>query len=224
VLQMGGSDQWGNIINGVDLSHKMGGEQLYAVTTPLLTKSSGEKMGKSASGAVWLNGDLFSPYDFWQYFRNTEDADVVKWLKIFTRLSLDEIAKIAALGGSEINEAKKILATEVTAIVHGREAADQAAATAAATFEAGSLDLSLPTTEVSKSDLNAGIGLLNALVQVGLAGSNGEARRHIQSGAVRVNDEVVSDDRLTLGTAGLLPEGVIKLSVGKKKHALLKPV
>jgi len=224
VLQMGGSDQWGNIINGVELSHKMGGPQLYALTTPLLTKSSGEKMGKSASGAVWLNGDLFSPYDFWQYFRNTEDADVEKWLKIFTRLPLDEIAKIAALGGSEINEAKKILATEVTAIVHGREAAEQAAATAAATFEAGHIDLSLPTTEVSKSDLNAGIGLLNALVKAGLAGSNGEARRHVQSGAVRVNDEVVSDDRLTLATAALLPEGVIKLSVGKKKHALLKPV
>jgi tyrosyl-tRNA synthetase len=224
VLQMGGSDQWGNIINGVDLSHKMGGPQLYALTTPLLTKASGEKMGKSASGAVWLNGDLFSPYDFWQYFRNTEDADVVKWLKIFTRLSLDEIAKIGALGGSEINEAKKILATEVTAIVHGREAADQAAATASATFEAGSLDLSLPTTEVPKGDLAAGLGLLNAIVQVGLAGSNGEARRHIQSGAVRVNDELVSDERLTLGTAALLPEGVIKLSVGKKKHALVKPV
>jgi tyrosyl-tRNA synthetase len=223
-LQMGGSDQWGNIINGSDLSHKMGGPQLYALTTPLLTKSSGEKMGKSASGAVWLNGDLFSPYDFWQYFRNTEDADVVKWLKIFTRLSLDEIARIGALGGSEINEAKKILATEVTAIVHGREAAEQAASTAAATFEVGAIDLSLPTTEVTKGDLAAGVGLLNALVQVGLAGSNGEARRHIQSGAVRVNDDVVSDDRLTLGTAALLPEGVIKLSVGKKKHALLKPV
>ncbi len=224
VLQMGGSDQWGNIINGVELSHKMGGPQLYALTTPLLTKSSGEKMGKSASGAVWLNGELFSPYDFWQYFRNTEDADVVKWLKIFTRLSLDEIAKIGALGGSEINEAKKILATDVTAIVHGRDAAEQAATTASATFEAGSLDLSLPTTELSKGELAAGIGLLNALVQAGLAGSNGEARRHVQSGAVRVNDDVVSDDRLTLGTAALLPEGVIKLSVGKKKHALLKPV
>jgi len=224
VLQMGGSDQWGNIINGVELSHKMGGPQLYALTTPLLTKASGEKMGKSASGAVWLNGDLFSPYDFWQYFRNTEDADVVKWLKIFTRLSLDEIAKIGGLGGSEINEAKKILATEVTAIVHGREAAEQAAATAAATFESGALDLSLPTTEVSKGDLAAGIGLLNALVQAGLAGSNGEARRHVQSGAVRVNDDLVSDDRLTLGTAALLPEGVIKLSVGKKKHTLLKPI
>lgn len=224
VLQMGGSDQWGNIINGVELSHKMGGAQLFALTTPLLTTASGQKMGKTASGAVWLNGDLFSPYDFWQYFRNTEDADVVKWLKIFTRLPLDEIARIGGLGGSEINEAKKILATEVTAIVHGREAAEQAAATAAATFEAGALDLSLPTTDIAKTDLASGIGLLNALVQAGLAGSNGEARRHVQSGAVRVNDETVSDERLSLGTSALLPEGVIKLSVGKKKHVLLRPV
>jgi tyrosyl-tRNA synthetase len=224
VLQMGGSDQWGNIINGVDLSHRMGGPQLYALTTPLLTKASGEKMGKSASGAVWLNGELFSPYDFWQYFRNTEDADVGKFLKIFTRLPLAEIEKLAALGGSELNEAKKVLATEVTAIVHGREAAEQSASTAAATFEAGALDLSLPTAEVSKSDLSAGIGLLAALVTAGLAASNGEARRHIQSGAVRVNDEPATDDRATLGTAALMPEGVIKLSVGKKKHALLKPV
>ncbi|MBN9309956.1 tyrosine--tRNA ligase [Devosia sp.] len=224
VLQMGGSDQWGNIINGVELSHKMGGPQLYALTTPLLTKSSGEKMGKSASGAVWLNGDLFSPYDFWQYFRNTEDADVGKWLKIFTRLPLEEIAKLEALGGSELNEAKKILATEVTAIVHGRDAAEKSAATAAATLEVGAIDLSLPTTEVSRGDLAAGLGLLNALVTVGLAGSNGEARRHVQSGAVRVNDEAVTDERTSLGTSALLPEGVIKLSVGKKKHALLKPV
>ena len=224
VLQMGGSDQWGNIINGVELSHKMGGPQLYALTTPLLTKSSGEKMGKSASGAVWLNGDLFSPYDFWQYFRNTEDADVGKWLKIFTRLPLDEIAKLEALGGVEINDAKKILATEVTAIVHGREAAEKSAATASATFEAGAIDLSLPTTEVPKGDIATGVGLLNALVSAGLAGSNGEARRHVQSGAVRVNDETVTDERATLGTAAVLSEGVIKLSVGKKKHALLKPV
>jgi tyrosyl-tRNA synthetase len=224
VLQMGGSDQWGNIINGTDLSHKMGGPQLFALTTPLLTKSSGEKMGKSASGAVWLNGDLYSPYDFWQYFRNTEDADVGKWLKIFTRLPLDEIARLEALGGSELNEAKKILATEVTAIVHGREAADAAAATASATFEAGVIDLSLPTVEIAKSDLAAGIGLLSALVTAGLAGSNGEARRHVQSGAVRINDEAMSDERATLGTAAVLSEGVIKLSLGKKKHALLKPV
>ena len=224
VLQMGGSDQWGNIINGVDLNHRMGGEQLYALTTPLLTKASGEKMGKSASGAVWLNGDLFSPYDFWQYFRNTEDADVGKFLKIFTRLPLDEIAKLAALGGNEINEAKKVLATEVTAIVHGRAAAEQAAATAANTFEAGGIDLSLPTTEVGGPALAEGIGILNALVAAGLAGSNGEARRHIQSGAVRVNDVVVEDDKLSLGTDALLAEGVIKLSVGKKRHALIKPV
>ena len=224
VLQMGGSDQWGNIINGVDLNHRMGGEQLYALTTPLLTKSSGEKMGKSASGAVWLNGDLFSPYDFWQYFRNTEDADVVKFLKIFTRLPLSEIEKLGALGGNEINEAKKILATEVTAIVHGRDAAIQAAATAANTFETGGIDLSLPTATVTHAELANGLGILAALVTAGLAGSNGEARRHIQSGAVRVNDAVIEDDKLAIGDNALLPEGVIKLSVGKKRHALIKPV
>jgi len=224
VLQMGGSDQWGNIINGVDLSHRMGGAQLYALTTPLLTKASGEKMGKSASGAVWLNGELFSPYDFWQYFRNAEDADVGKWLKIFTRLPLDEIARLEALGGSEINDAKKVLATEVTAIVHGREAAEQAEVTSRATFEAGAIDLSLPSAEIAKSELATGIGIQAALVRASLAASNGEARRHIQSGAVRVNDVVIEDERATLGTANLLPEGVIKLSVGRKKHALLRPV
>jgi tyrosyl-tRNA synthetase len=224
VLQMGGSDQWGNIINGVDLSARMGGPSLYALTTPLLTKSSGEKMGKSASGAVWLNGDLFSPYDFWQYFRNAEDADVGKWLRIFTRLPLDEIARLEALKGNELNEAKKILATEVTAIVHGREAAEQSAMTAAATFEAGSLDLSLPTVEIAQSELSTGLGVLAALVRAGLAGSNGDARRSIQGGAVKVNDQTVTDERASLTAANLLPEGVVKLSVGKKKHALLKPV
>jgi len=223
-LQMGGSDQWGNIINGVDLSQRMGGPELYALTTPLLTKSSGEKMGKSASGAVWLNGDLFSPYDFWQYFRNTEDADVGKWLKIFTRLPLDEIARLEALGGAELNDAKKVLATEVTAIVHGREAADNAAKTATATFEAGALDLSLPTFEVPRSQLQSGLGLLSALVTASLAASNGDARRAIQGGAIRVNDQPVNDERMTLTEATLLPEGVIKLSSGKKKHALLKAV
>jgi tyrosyl-tRNA synthetase len=224
VLQMGGSDQWGNIINGVDLSSRMGGAQLYALTTPLLTKSSGEKMGKSAAGAVWLNGDLFSPYDFWQYFRNTEDADVGKWLKIFTRLPLDEIARLSALQGNELNEAKKVLATEVTAIVHGREAAEASAATAAATFEQGALDLSLPTVEIARSELTAGFGLQAALVRAALAASNGDARRSIQGGAVRVNDQPATDERMTLTSANLLPEGVIKLSVGRKKHALLKPV
>ena len=224
VLQMGGSDQWGNIINGVDLSHRMGGPQLYALTTPLLTKSSGEKMGKSASGAVWLNSELFSPYDFWQYFRNTEDADVEKWLKIFTRLPLDEIARLSALGGTEINETKKILATEVTAIVHGRAAAEEAAATAAAVFEAGQIDLSLPTIQIGWSALRGGLGILAATVTAGLASSNGEARRHIQAGALKVNDEAVTDDKMSLGEADVLSEGVIKLSIGKKRHVLLKPV
>ncbi|HVX81919.1 MAG TPA: tyrosine--tRNA ligase [Devosiaceae bacterium] len=224
VLQMGGSDQWGNIINGVDLSHRMGGPQLFALTTPLLTTASGQKMGKTASGAVWLNGDLFSPYDFWQYFRNTEDADVGRFLKIFTRLPLDEIARLESLGGAEINDAKKVLATEVTAIVHGREAAEAAEVTARATFEAGAIDLSLPTAETSRAELGAGLGLQAALVKAGLAASNGEARRSIQSGAVRVNDRLVEDERATLDASHLLPEGVIKLSVGRKKHALLRPV
>jgi tyrosyl-tRNA synthetase len=224
VLQMGGSDQWGNIINGVDLSHRMGGPPLHALTTPLLTTASGVKMGKTVSGAVWLNEDVFSPYDFWQYFRNTEDADVGKFLKIFTRLPLDEIARLAALGGAELNDAKKVLATEATAIVHGREAAERAEVTARVTFEAGAIDLSLPTTDIASGDLAAGLGILTALVRAGLAASNGEARRHIQSGGVRVNDKVIEDERLALGNGDLLPEGIIKLSVGRKKHALLRPV
>ena len=222
-LQMGGSDQWGNIINGVDLSHRMGGQQLFALTTPLLTTSSGAKMGKSAKGAVWLNGDLFSPYDFWQYWRNTEDADVERFLKIFTRLPLDEIAKLAALGGSEINEAKKVLATEATAIVHGRKAAEQSAETARKTFEEGALADTLPTIEVAGSELQAGIGLLALLVKAGLAASNGEARRHVQGGAVRLNDQPVQDERRSVTPADVTSDGVAKLSVGKKKHVLVRP-
>ncbi|WP_062220311.1 tyrosine--tRNA ligase [Aureimonas sp. D3] len=221
VLQMGGSDQWGNIINGVDLSHRMGGPQLYALTTPLLTKSSGEKMGKSASGAVWLNGDLFSPYDFWQYWRNTEDADVGRFLKIFTRLALDEIARLANLGGSEINEAKKILATEATAIVHGRDAASQAAETARTTFEDGALADNLPTVEVTKDELASGIGILSLLVKAGLAASNGEARRHVSGGAVRLADQAIADDRKIVGEAEI-QDGVVKLSLGKKRHVLVR--
>lgn len=224
LLQMGGSDQWGNIINGVDLSHRMGGPQLYALTTPLLTKSSGEKMGKSASGAVWLNGDLFSPYDFWQYFRNTEDADVGRFLKVFTRLPLDEIAKLAALGGSEINEAKKILATEATAVVHGRQAAEAAAETARKTFEEGAIAADLPTVDVARADLDKGIGVLSAFVSAGLMASNGEARRQIKSGGLRVNDVVVTDEKMALTAAALTSDGVVKLSAGRKRHVLLKPV
>ncbi len=221
VLQMGGSDQWGNIINGVDLGHRMLDKQFYALTTPLLTTSSGAKMGKSANGAVWLNADMFSPYDFWQYWRNCEDADIERFLKIFTRLPLNEIARIAK---ADVNDAKKILATEATAIVHGREAAEQAAETARATFEQGAIDLSLPTTEIAMGELKAGTGLLATFVAAGLAGSNGEARRHLSAGALKINDAAVSDERGTLTDADLLPEGVIKLSVGKKKHALIKPV
>ncbi|PDT09174.1 tyrosine--tRNA ligase [Rhizobium sp. M1] len=221
-LQMGGSDQWGNIINGVDLGHRMGTPQLYALTTPLLTTSSGAKMGKSASGAVWLNEDVFSPYDFWQYWRNTEDADVGRFLKIFTRLPLSEIARLEALGGAEINEAKKILATEATAIVHGREAAEASAETARTTFEEGRVAENLPSVEIPATELDGGIGLLSLMVRAGLAGSNGEARRHVQGGAVRINDEAVSDERRLIGSNEITADGVIKLSLGKKKHILIR--
>ncbi|MFK0207266.1 tyrosine--tRNA ligase [Agrobacterium sp. NPDC090283] len=222
-LQMGGSDQWGNIINGIDLGHRMGTPQLYALTSPLLTTSSGAKMGKSASGAVWLNKDLLPVYDFWQYWRNTEDADVVRFAKLFTTLPMDEIARIAALGGSEINEAKKILATEVTAILHGRAAAEEAAETARKTFEEGALAENLPSIEVPASELEAGLGVLSLIVRAGLAGSNGEARRHVQGGAVKINDIGVSDERQTVGAGEVTGDGVIKLSVGKKKHVLVRP-
>jgi tyrosyl-tRNA synthetase len=223
-LQMGGSDQWGNILNGVELSHRMGGPQLYALTTPLLTTSSGAKMGKTAKGAVWLNGDLFSPYDFWQYFRNTEDADVGRFLKVFTRLPLDEIAKLEALGGSEINEAKKILATEATAVVHGRDAADEAAETARRTFEEGTIAENLPTLEIPRAELESGAPVLGLFVKANLVASNGDARRQIKAGGIRVNDVAVSDDKMVLTSANLTPEGVIKLSMGRKRHVLLKPV
>ncbi len=224
ILQMGGSDQWGNIINGVDLSHRMGGPQLYALTTPLLTTASGAKMGKTAKGAVWLNGDLFSPYEFWQYFRNTEDADVGRFLKIFTRLPLDEITRLDALGGAEINEAKKVLATEATAIIHGREAAETAAETARRTFEEGVIDQDLPTVTIPAATLAGGLGVLSAFAEYAkLVASNGEARRQIKSGGLRVNDAPVTDDKMVLTEANLSGEGVVKLSLGKKKHVLLKP-
>lgn len=222
-LQMGGSDQWGNIIMGVDLGRRMGTHQLFALTTPLLTTASGAKMGKTAQGAVWLNADQFSPYDFWQYWRNTEDADVGKFLKLFTTLPMSEIRKLEALGGSEINEAKKVLATEATALLHGRDAANGAAETARRTFEEGALAESLPTVETPRGELEAGLGVLNAFVKAGLVASNGEARRQIKGGGLRVNDESVTDEKMVLSAANLTPEGVIKLSFGKKKHVLLKP-
>ncbi|MBP2558986.1 tyrosyl-tRNA synthetase [Neorhizobium galegae] len=222
-LQMGGSDQWGNIVNGIDLGHRMGTQQLFALTSPLLTTSSGAKMGKSATGAIWLNPDMLSAYDFWQYWRNTEDADVPRFLKLYTTLPMDEIARLSALGGSEINEVKKILATEITAILHGRTAAEEAAETARKTFEEGGLSENLPSVEVPTADLEAGIGLLSLIVRAGLAGSNGEARRHVQGGAVRINDQAVSDERMTIGTGEITGDGVIKLSLGKKKHILVRP-
>ncbi len=222
-LQMGGSDQWGNIINGIDLGHRLGTPQLFALTSPLLTTSSGAKMGKSMNGAVWLNADMLPVYDFWQYWRNTEDADVERFLKLYTTLPLAEIAKLGALGGSEINEAKKVLATEVTAMLHGRTAAEQAAETARKTFEEGALANDLPSIDVAASDLKAGIGLLSLLVSAGLAGSNGEARRHVQGGAVRINDRQVTDERSVVGLSDLKAD-VVKLSVGKKKHVLVRPV
>jgi tyrosyl-tRNA synthetase len=222
-LQMGGSDQWGNIIMGVDLGRRMGTHQLFALTTPLLTTASGAKMGKTAQGAVWLNADQFSPYDFWQYWRNTEDADVGKFLKLFTTLPMSEIRKLEALGGSEINEAKKVLATEATALLHGRDAANEAAETARRTFEEGALAESLPTVEIPRGELDAGLGVLNAFVKAGLVASNGEARRQIKGGGLRVNDEPVTDEKMALSAANLTPEGVIKLSFGKKKHVLIRP-
>ncbi|MEY9109726.1 tyrosyl-tRNA synthetase [Bradyrhizobium yuanmingense] len=222
-LQMGGSDQWGNIIMGVDLGRRMGTHQLFALTTPLLTTASGAKMGKTAQGAVWLNADQFSPYDFWQYWRNTEDADVGKFLKLFTTLPMAEIRKLEALGGSEINEAKKVLATEATALLHGRDAANEAAETARRTFEEGALAESLPTVEIQRGELDAGLGVLNAFVKAGLVGSNGEARRQIKGGGLRVNDAPVTDEKMALSAGHLTPEGVIKLSFGKKKHVLIRP-
>jgi tyrosyl-tRNA synthetase len=223
-IQMGGSDQWGNIVNGIDLGHRMGTPQLFAITSPLLTTSSGAKMGKSATGAIWLNDEMLSAYDFWQYWRNTEDADVLRFLKLYTTLPMAEIGRLANLGGSEINEVKKILATEVTAILHGRQAADQAAETARKVFEEGALSDNLPSIDVPAGELDAGIGVLALFVRAGLAATNGEARRHVQGGAVRINDQPTSDERRMIGSADLTSDGVIKLSLGKKKHILVRPV
>lgn len=223
-LQMGGSDQWGNIISGVELARKLNGAECYAVTTPLITKSDGSKMGKSVSGAVWLKPDMFSVYDYWQFWRNTGDADVTKFARMFTTMDLDEIARWEGLEGGEMNEAKKILATAATALIHGKDAAEAAAETARQTFEQGAIDLSLPTIEVASAELNSGIGMLNAAVLAGLASSNGEARRLIKSGALKLNDAKVNDERGIVSETDLLAEGVIKLSAGKKRHVLIKPI
>ncbi len=221
-LQMGGSDQWGNIVTGIDLGRRMGTHQLYALTTPLLATSSGAKMGKTVAGAVWLNEDMLSAYDYWQYWRNAEDADVGRFLKLFTKLPMAEIARLEALSGAEINEAKKVLATEATALVHGRDKAEAAAATALKTFETGTLATDLPTITMKADDLKAGISVLTAFVTAGLVKSNGDAKRQIQGGGLRINDVAVTDEKALLSAKDLTKDGVIKLSFGKKKHVLVK--
>ncbi len=220
---MGGSDQWGNIITGLDLGRRMGTPQLYALTSPLLTTASVAKMGKTAQGAVWLDERLLPVFDYWQFWRNCEDRDVGRFLKLFTELPLDEIARLEALGGSDINEAKKVLATEATAMVHGREAALAVGEAARQTFEEGALAENLPTVEIDASEIDAGLGVLAAFVKAGLVASTSEARRQIKGGGLKVNDATVSDERATIEGADVA-NGVVKLSLGRKRHVLLKLV
>jgi len=220
-LQMGGSDQWGNIVNGIDLGRRMDNAALIGLTSPLLTTASGAKMGKTADGAVWLNDDMLPAYDYWQYWRNAEDADVGKLLRLFTELPLDEIARLEALQGAELNDAKKVLATEATAMAHGRAAAAAAEDTARKTFEQGEMAQDLPTVTLPDAQWQAGLGVLTALVSARLCASTSEARRLVQGGGVRVNDAVTGDWRQTLSDADMV-DGAIKLSAGKKRHVLLK--
>ena len=221
-LQMGGSDQWGNIVTGLDLGRRMGTPQLYALTCPLVTTASGAKMGKTASGAVWLNADMRSPYEYWQFWRNTEDADVGRFLRLFTLLPLDEIARLEQLGGAEINEAKKTLATEATALMHGLAKAEVAAETARQTFEEGLAAETLPFVSLPAVALQSGVGVLSAFVQAGLVASTGEARRQIKGGGLRINDTIVTDERATITLQDFGENGAAKLSLGRKKHVLLK--
>jgi tyrosyl-tRNA synthetase len=224
ILQMGGSDQWGNIVNGIDLGRRLLDAELFALTTPLLTTSSGAKMGKTETGAVWLNADMMRPYDYWQFWRNCEDGDVARLLKLFTELPLREIGRLATLKGQELNEAKKILATETTALLHGRAASEQAAETARRTFEEGAIAETLRTVPIERPQLETGLSVVVAFTHTGLVASNGEARRHIRGGGLRVNDEPVGNEKMVLTPHHLTPEGVIKLSLGRKRHVLLKPV
>ena len=223
-LQMGGSDQWGNIINGIELGRRTDQAQLYALTTELLTTSSGAKMGKTAKGAVWLDVDMLSAWEYWQFWRNTEDSDVGRFLKLFTECPLDEIARLEQLHGADLNEAKKILATQATALVHGEDAAEECLKTATETFEAGGTSQNLPTIDMSAESLKTGIGILEAFVMAGLANSNSEARRLVQGGGAKLNDTAVSDIKFQITSEHAVNEGSIKLSSGKKKHVLLKPI
>lgn len=223
-LQMGGSDQWGNIINGVELVRRVEGAQAFGLTTPLLTTASGQKMGKSLGGAVWLNADRLSPYDYWQVWRNTEDADVGKFLRLFTELPLDEIARLEALGGAEINEAKKVLANEATTLLHGREAAETAAAASRTAFEQGGVSADLPTIEVPRGELETGVPLSNLAADAGLASSRSEARRLAQGGGLRINDVAETDGQRAVTLADCNADGVIKLAAGRKKIVLVRPI
>jgi tyrosyl-tRNA synthetase len=223
-LQMGGSDQWGNIINGVELVRRVESREAFGLTTPLLTTASGVKMGKTVGGAVWLNADALRPYDYWQFWRNTEDADVGKFMRLFTDLPLDEIARLEALGGAEINEAKKVLAGEATAMLHGRDAATTAADAAKTAFEQGGLSGDMPTFEVSRDVLETGLQLAALTVDAGLAASRSDARRLATGGGLRLNDVAEPDGQRMVTLADLNADGVIKLAAGKKKIILVRPV
>jgi tyrosyl-tRNA synthetase len=223
-LQMGGSDQWDNIVNGIDLGRRIADKELYGLTTPLITTASGAKMGKTADGAVWLKADKFAPYDYWQFWRNTEDADVGRFLKLFTDLPLDEITRLETLEGAEINEAKKLLANAATRMLHGSDAADRAAQTSEQTFETGVTAEGLPTTDLPRGELEDGIALFALMARAGLASSNSEARRLIKGGGARINDISINAETHEVGVDAINPDGVIKLSAGKKRHALIRPV
>jgi tyrosyl-tRNA synthetase len=220
-LQIGGSDQWGNIVAGVELARRAAGRTLFGLTTPLITTASGIKMGKTAQGAVWLNAEKLSPYQYWQFWRNTEDADVGRFLRLFTEL---DVPRIEALERGDINGAKKVLATEATALCHGREAAEAAAETASAVFEAGGSGSELPRTEVPRDVLARGIPAFELFSRTGLAASNGEARRLIRGGGARINDAVVENETRPVSMADLGPNGLLKLSAGRKRHAVVRPV
>ena len=222
-VQMGGSDQWGNIVNGVELGRRVDGAALFGLTTPLITTASGEKMGKTAAGAVWLNEARLSPYEYYQFWRNTADPDVGRFMRLFTELPLDEIARAETLDGAEINEAKKTLAFEATKLCHGEAAATEAAETTRKTFEQGALGDSLPTVDVPKAELEAGIPAFAIVHRAGLAATNSEARRLIRGGGGRLNDAVLKDEGQTVTLADLNADGVLKLSAGKKRHALVRP-
>ncbi|WP_373088486.1 tyrosine--tRNA ligase [Sneathiella sp.] len=223
-LQLGGSDQWGNIVNGVELGRRTNGFSLFGLTSPLLTTSSGAKMGKTAGGAVWLNEDMLSAYDYWQFWRNTEDGDVGRFLRLFTDLPLEEIARLEKLEGQELNEAKKVLADACTTMAHGVEAAKAAAETARQTFEMGTTAEGLPTLEVPKGELEAGLPAFALFQRCGLASSSSEARKLIKGGGARLNDEKITDEKAQISLADLDSEGRIKLSAGKKRHYLIVPV